>query len=269
MPSPLLNTKTLFTALLKRLSCDLVMDIGSRDGRQALLFHDVLPQAQVVAFEANPHNFRRMSAQPDLQNSGIVLCPMAVSNTNGEATFHISQANYDAPESEANNLGTSSLLIHPEVKTMAEITVKTVRLESFLEQPAYAKYQKVALWIDVEGAEYYVLEGLGAAASRVHLIHVETAREPVRQGQKARDEVSRLLRNLGFVEVGTNMTPTSIWGDLVWIQQSDLEKHAVEVQAAVRRAQWNHRLNVDGWAVRLKRWPWLYRTLRRLFVRSV
>jgi FkbM family methyltransferase len=269
MSSPLVNTKSLFTALLKRLSCDLVMDIGSRDGRQALLFRDVLPHAPVVAFEANPYNFRRMSAQTELRERGIHLMPLAVSNADGQATFHISQADYDAPESDANNLGTSSLLVHPEVKTLAAITVDTVRLETFLQRPEFAGCQRIALWIDVEGAEYFVLEGLGSAISRISLIHVETAREPVRQGQKARREVSQLLRSWDFVELGTNMTPDSIWGDLVWIRRPHLESHQREVTAAVKKAQWNYRLDVDAWAVRLKRCPPLYRLLRWLFVRSV
>lgn len=269
MSSPLVNTKSLFTALLKRLACDLVMDIGSRDGRQALLFKEVLPQAHVVAFEANPYNFRRMSAQPELTGRGIVLMPLAVSNANGQAVFHISQADYDAPESEVNNLGTSSLLVHPEVKTLADIPVETVRLETFLQRPEYAGCRKIALWIDVEGAEYLVLEGLGAAVSRVSLIHVETAREPVRQGQQARAEVSRLLREWDFVELGTNLTPEAVWGDLVWIRRAEGEAQEAEVAAAVKRARWNYRLGVDTWAVRLKRWPWLYRVLRGAFVRRL
>jgi hypothetical protein len=125
------------------------------------------------------------------------------------------------------------------------------------------------LWIDVEGAEYLVLEGLGAAVARVSLIHVETAREPVRQGQKARAEVSRLLNGWGFVELGTNMTPDAVWGDLVWMRRDEWEGHASEVAAAVRKARWNYRLGVDTWAVRLKRWPWLYRVLRSVFVRRL
>lgn len=269
MSSPLVNTKSLFAALLKRLPCDLVLDIGSRDGCQALLFREVLPEAQVVAFEANPYNFRKMAAQPVFQERGITLCPVAVSDRDGEAAFHVSQANYEAPESEANNLGTSSLLVHPEVKTLADITVETVRLETFLQRPDYAGARQVALWIDVEGAEYLVLEGLGAAVPRVSLIHVETAREPVRLGQKARAEVSRLLEGWGLVELGTNMTPEAVWGDLVWMRREVMASHAAAVRAAVRRAQWNYRLGVDAWAARLKRWPWLYRPLRWLFVRSV
>ena len=269
MSSPLVNTKTLFTALLKRLACDLVLDIGSRDGRQALLFREVLPAAPVVAFEANPYNFRRMSAQPALRERGIAMMPLAVSHEDGQAIFHISQADYDAPESEANNLGTSSLLVHPEVKTLADITVETVRLETFLQRPEYVDCRRIALWIDVEGAEYLVLEGLGAAVSRVCLIHVETARQAVRQGQKARAEVSKLLAGWDFVELGTNMAPDSVWGDLVWASRRVVEAQAGQVNGAIRRARWNYRLNVDGWAVRLKRCPWLYRPLRWLFVRSI
>lgn len=269
MSSPVVDTKSLFATLLKRLDCDLVLDIGSRDGRQALLFRDLRPQAPVVAFEANPYNYRKMAANPVFAARHVTLCPLAVSQTDGTATFHISRADYDAPETDANNLGTSSLLVHPEVSTLAAVEVQTVRLETFLRQPNFASCQRIALWIDVEGAEYFVLEGLGDAVRRVPLIHVETARESVRIGQKARPEVSRLLSGKGFVEIGTNMTSDAVWGDLVWVAQAAADRHPSIMRAAVRRARWNHCLRLNSLAVTLKRAPWLYRALRWLFVRGV
>ncbi len=52
------DTKSLFVSLMKKWRCDLGLDIGSRDGKQALLFKDVLPGARVAAFEANPRNYQ-------------------------------------------------------------------------------------------------------------------------------------------------------------------------------------------------------------------
>ncbi len=268
MPSPRLDTKSLFMSLVKRLECDLVLDIGSRDGKQALLFRDLLPQAGVVAFEANPRNYRKMAANPLLAARRIALSPCAVSHQDGQATFHVAAADYEAAETDRNNLGVSSLLANPSVRTAERIEVETVRLETFLSRPEHQGCRAVALWIDVESAEYWVLEGLGPAADRVQLIHVETARTPMRPGQKTGDEVGRLLESFGLVEIGNNLEPEAAWGDVVYLRRARLEQMGAQVRSALRRARLSQVLDVSGWAVRLKRVPFLYRALRRLFVRS-
>jgi len=267
MPSPLLDTKSLFISLLKKIGCDLVLDIGSRDGKQALLFRDTLPGARVVAFEANPQNYRKMAGDPALAAGQIGLSPCAVSHEDGRATFHIAAANYQAEETAENNLGISSLLVHPGVKTLQDIEVETVRLDSFLCRPEYRECRAVALWIDVESAEYWVLEGMRGVAERVQLIHVETARTQMRLGQKTCDEVARLLAASGFVEIGNNLETDSAWGDVVFVRQTFLEQRGSAVRAAVRISRLTKAININQWAVRLKRVPWLYRALRSLFLR--
>lgn len=269
MLSPLLDTKSLFIALLKQLRCDLVLDIGSRDGKQSLLFRDLLPEAKVVAFEANPRNYRKMAANPLLAEKRVTLSPCAVSNVDGEATFHIADADYDREDSDENNLGTSSLLVHPGLKTAESVTVPTVRLETLLRQPEYGGCQSVALWIDVESAEYWVLEGLGTMAERVQLIQVETARTPMRLGQKTYDGVSRLLTEYGFVELGHNLEKDAAWGDVVYLRRAVFEQRRGAVRRALFVARAGKALRVNQMAVRLKRIPFLYRLLRALFVRGV
>ena len=51
-----LNTDILFTFLLKTIKPCMVMDIGSRDGLNSVVFRKILTQAEIVAFEASPDN---------------------------------------------------------------------------------------------------------------------------------------------------------------------------------------------------------------------
>jgi FkbM family methyltransferase len=261
----IVDSKSLFVSLLKSLRCDLVLDIGSRDGKQSLLFKDVLSTAKVVAFEANPLNFQKMSLDPALQ-ARIEALPWAVSDTDGKASFHIADADYNAAETIENNLGISSLLVHPGVKSSRSVEVETVRLDTLLRRPEFTVYQTIALWIDAESAEYFILEGMRNVADRVQLIQVETAKTPMRIGQRTYSEVSQLLASFGFTEIGSNITPQDNWGDVVFIKKA-LLRH-------VRRAQFKalvtRKLQVGRIAVFLKeRSPFLYRLLRQVFVKGI
>src|SRR6185503_2090152 len=218
----LTNTKTLFVGLLRSFSVDCVCDVGSRDGDQSILFRDVLPEATVLAFEANDLNYRRMEADARLKAKRIHIFPKAVSDTNGVARFHITDVDYSNP---AENRGTSSLLTSDTVKIRETVEVETCRIDDFLKT-RFPTVSRVALWIDVEGAEYSVLKGMEGIRDKVVALHVETAERPFRPGQKTYAEVTALLREFGFVPAGSNIRRAIGWGDVVFIREALLETHA-------------------------------------------
>ena len=259
------DTKSLFVSLIKKWRCDLVLDIGSRDGKQSLLFKDILPTTRVVAFEANPRNYKRMMRDA-LLTGRISILPCAVSDVDGKAQFYIAEADYDAQETEENNLGISSLLVHPSVKSSETAEVETVRLDTFLRRPEYSDCKAVALWIDVESAEYWVLKGMGGVADRVKIVHVETAKTPMRIGQRTYDEISQLLVSMGFTEIASGIDDKANWGDVVFVQN----QLVAEVKGALLRAQIGRKARIHQLAGYLKNHnPFLYRTLRKLFVRAI
>ena len=48
------NVEYLFYKYLKLTNIDVVVDIGSMDGKNSLYFRNILPHASLYAFEANP-----------------------------------------------------------------------------------------------------------------------------------------------------------------------------------------------------------------------
>jgi FkbM family methyltransferase len=190
----------------------------------------------------------------------------AVSNADGTATFHIAEADYEGVETEENNLGISSLLVRPGLKLAGSVEVETVRLDTLLRKPEYKSFDSIALWIDVESAEYWVLEGMRAVSDRVRVIHVETAKSPLRTGQRTYDEVSQLLKSLEFKEIGSNIDEKANWGDVVFVQNRLL----ADVRSAQLKAFLSQSMRVNELAVFLKRQsPFLYRALRRVFVKGI
>ena len=258
------NSKSLFVASLKAFSVDCVCDIGSRDGDQSILFRDVLPDATVIAFEANPFNYSRMEADARLRGRRIELFPLAVSESKGSARFHITDVDYSNPQ---ENRGTSSLLPSENVKAKETIEVQTCRLDEFINGH-FPACSRIGLWIDVEGAEFSVLKGISDIREKVVVIHLETARKPFRDGQKPYTDVAALLQDLGFTAVGSNMKASDTWGDVVFLRTDLLREQRVTVMLCQAKGLASYWGRVDHTAVFLKeRWPAAYRFLRNAYLR--
>ncbi len=260
----LTNTKMLFASILKDLSADCVCDIGSRDGAQSLLFRELLPNAIVVAFEANPINFQMMQANPALRSNRIEMHPFAVTNSNSVSKFHITDVDYSNP---AENRGTSSLLVHAELKILRSVDVHTCRIDDFILKH-HPQATSIGLWIDVEGVEYFVLEGISKIKDRVMAVHVETAKTPMRQGQKTFAELLPLMESYGFGLCGSNIGERDNWGDVVFLNGSTRQALRVRMGVCKAKAYCSKLVKIDSIAVCLKsRVPFLYHLLRRLYIK--
>lgn len=214
-----INTRLLFKFLLRRCEVDCLLDIGSCDGYESYLFRQILPGAKVIAFEANPNLYKKMVANPSLINSKIEILPYAISNKSGTAHFHVPDLNYD--DKDVKNPGTGSLLVHEGLKVREAVEVPTRRVDEFLLSQ-HPGVRKIALWIDAEGVEFEVLEGISGIKDRVVAVHVETARTSMRVGQKVYADLEVLMKSLGFIPVGNNIPENDIWGDVVFVSGKTL-----------------------------------------------
>jgi FkbM family methyltransferase len=259
------NTKVLYASLARRIPCDLILDIGSRDGQQSLLFRRILPEATVVAFEANPQNISNMREREDiLAEANIRLIDKAVSDVSGTVPFHI----VDIHSSEAAARGgMSSLIEREDVPIFETVQVDAIRLDDFLSQPPYAACRDIALWIDVEGAEYRVLESAAGQMDRIRIVHVETAIKPLHKGQRSLKDLTALMDSYSFAPIGHNIPLRIGWGDMVFMHNDLRVRMATPLRKARRKAYASHLTGVNAIAAYLKkRHPRLYTTLRGVFV---
>jgi FkbM family methyltransferase len=256
------NTRILFSALLNATRADCICDVGSRDGEDALAFRGICPEAHIYAFEANPYNLQKMAADTRLHAARIEVVPVAVSDRAGTAVFHVTDADHASPDA---NLGTSSLLVHPGLPVKASVEVPTCRLDRLLAEKC-PEARRIALWIDVEGAEYWVLEGASGLRERLVAIHVETSTQALREGQRTTDDLVRLLEGSGFMAVGRNFRDEDVWGDMVFIPRTLPEQLGGAYRACVRKARAMEKLHGTGESIR-RRFPKLHAALRRWFVR--
>jgi 2-O-methyltransferase len=200
----IVNTAWLFRRLVRILQIDVVCDIGSMDGADALAFRDACPHGQVYAFEANPRNARSMLADPRFERRRIEIVPAAVCDTDGMANFYIVE-----PSTRATMWKGLSSLHRRAAAGYFETTVATVdtlTLDSFFAGRELAK-RRVALWIDTEGKAFEVLAGARELCSDVRVIHVEVETTPCIDGaQRLYPQVKALLAEHGFIELATDRT---------------------------------------------------------------
>lgn len=234
-----LSTPRLFTALLRPLQVDVVCDIGSLNGADALRFRRALPDAAIVAFEANPQNYRNMLASPALQRARIEVLPCAVAEQDGAADFYVVPL---LPGSESlARRGMSSLYQRADADKRGSVQrVATRRLDRVLTERGVSG--RIALWIDAEGAAFEVLEGARGVLDRVALVHVEVETTPcIGAAQKLYPEVAALLRARGFVEIARDSPVHHAQFNALFLRGG--------LAPAQRAAVWIHR-----WRQQLRRW---------------
>jgi FkbM family methyltransferase len=182
---------------------NVVFDIGSRDALQSVEFAMWFPSAKVYAFEANPNAIDLCTKTLDhyKDNSvNIEIIPYACHNHNGNVSFY---PVYNG------NVGASSLLEtsnHSRSRTWKQkkITVKCVRVDEWCKKNNIDKID--ILWMDVQGAEKMVLEGIGDMLSDVKIIQTEIGLQELYKGQMMKKYLDEYLEKYGFEMLhGTNV----------------------------------------------------------------
>lgn len=228
-----LRTKYAFHTLLDLLDADVILDVGSMDGSDAKKFKALAPQADVIAFEANPQNYQVMCADTTLQQAGIRIENRLISNQEGTRTFYVQQ-----PTDAAStiNKGTSSAIRRDQQgMNMLEVSLDAVRIDSFLTQE-YPDKKRVAMWIDVEGHAYEVLESLRERTDDVYLIHVEVETQEIWPGQKIERDILKLTQEMGFILIARGAH--DVQRDLILLNTKWYYANRRKISIMLRIAKW-------------------------------
>lgn len=229
-----LKTKYAFHALLWLLDPEVVLDVGSLDGSDSKRFRRLLPDAELVAFEGNPYNYGAMLGDPDIARSRIRLVNKLVSDSPGPRSFFVQQP---LPDAGAFNRGVSSLTRREQDgASVEEVRLDAIRIDAFLARD-FADASSVALWIDVEGHAYSVLDGIGTAAARIRLVHVEVEATEVWPGQKLEPEVLKLAAAHGLVPIARSKGDTQ--RDFILVSREWYASRRTAIRVLLRLCVWS------------------------------
>lgn len=224
-----LNTETLFYLLLKNLQPQLVCDIGSLDASHARRFHELIPNSHIIAFEANPTNIHSMRKNKNNAQDSIEIQHKVVLNYNGISTFYIEKTTSDKNQDWRQGISSTRKRLGGSLGTKLT-KVKSVRLDTFIKNLDYNP-KSIALWIDVEGSAFEVLEGIKEIRNKIRIIHVEVEIKELWQGQKLKPAVEILMKKMGFFSLAQGFNNPQ--HDLIFINSYDFAQSPTKYRIIV------------------------------------
>lgn len=183
---------------------EMIVEVGSMDGKDANYFKEQFPRAHVVAIEGLKENYDRM-----VETDYPIECVHgAAADYNGTVTYHVKNVN-----------GIHGIRDRGRIYGTETREVDCFRLDwMFQTAPDMMK-------IDVEGATHEVLVGMGELLSQTKIMHIETESIAYFKGQKLHKDVAELLTTAGFSMV--RQSSVRIGGgyqyDSVWINEKYLD----------------------------------------------
>lgn len=100
---------------------------------------------------------------------------------------------------------------YPEIEVTSQLELVTSRLDRILPRGIAHNF----LNLDIQGAEYEALEGLGTLLDSFEFVYSEVNRGPVYEGIKQIHELDALLHGAGFQRFTTVWTKAN-WGDALY-----------------------------------------------------
>jgi FkbM family methyltransferase len=169
-----------------------------------------LKESDVYVFE--PHT-AIIKAVRELYNFNSY--DFAISDHNGRAVFHA----IDVENNEYGNSGISSLKkgLTTDSRNFVDIQVEVIRMDKFIQENQLRSIDFLKL--DVEGANYEVLDGFGEELSKVKSIQVEGEYRQYWEGQRLYWDIERLLRENNFELVYFQLSDDGVQSDSFWVQQ--------------------------------------------------
>jgi FkbM family methyltransferase len=160
----------------------------------------------VTWIEAQPILVQRLRNR--IQSPSKVICALVWSKGGIEKVLNLTN---NGQSSSVFSLG-SHKLSYPEILVSGTLEMTTSTLDELLGTDAHD-----FLNLDIQGAEYEALEGLGARIEQFNFIYTEVNRGQVYEGIKQVEEIDNFLAEKGFVRVATVWTSED-WGDSLYLR---------------------------------------------------
>ena len=198
------RVEEVFRELCAEIAPALSVEVGAHEARFSRWLHQAVPDAQCLAFEANPFVHERYAAE--LAGVGVDYRHLAISDVAGTVDLRIPREFYN-PEHDrrfvkdrTNRM--ASLADHRMVELHETVPVPAARLDDVVRREAdLDDGDAVVAWIDVEGASRQVLTSGEDTLRRASFVYIEVESAPVWEGQWLDVDVARHLASCGLVPV--------------------------------------------------------------------
>jgi FkbM family methyltransferase len=182
----------------------IIFDVGCCEGEDTIRYSRFFPHSTIYSFEPHPDNFNKTISNLDkykIKNAKVFN--FAISNTDSIIDFYLSEGHPpNVPVTEDWNYGNKSSSILPAkelhdrydwLRLKNKIQVKSATIDYFCQGNNIDKID--FLHLDVQGAEFLVLEGAKHMLNKISVIWLEAETVELYDGQKLRDDILEFLSN--------------------------------------------------------------------------
>lgn len=199
-----------------------IFEIGVHIGKDTERIKELTGSNFIYGFEPDPRNIEILSER-NRMSLFKKFYDCALSNVNGESIFYLSSGHppeiYNDPDmnkewSASNSLKApkNHLDIHRWCRFDDRLNVKTLRMDSVCEEIELSKIDLI--WMDVQGAEDLVIQGMGEFKNNIRFIYTEYNNNDLYDG-------SPTLQNI-ISSLGEGWTAEAIYQNDVLLKNNNI-----------------------------------------------
>lgn len=181
-----------------------IVEVGCLNAADSMFFKEKFPAANVYAIEGLPDNYEKYLKKNTLINTyNTVICDYV-----GEIEYFVKSIN-----------GIHGIYDRGKRYGTKKITSPCTTLDKFCEENNIPRID--ILKIDVEGATLNVLRGMVNILPKVKIMHLETEKGELFEGQALHDEIEKYLTERTFKMISLSQyepEPNKPQCDSVWIK---------------------------------------------------
>ncbi len=188
------RVRQVFRRLVEQAEPTVSLEFGAFEASYSIWARENLPDARVLAFEANPFVYERF--RDEVLAAGVDYRHVCVGPTNGTVELTVPTNIRGRPRDLVNPM--ASLNTHLFEEDHRSVEVECVRLDDAV---APTDDDRVVAWIDVEGALEMVLSGSSETLRRASVVYVEVENVAMWKDQWLDVDVARWFAEHGLLPV--------------------------------------------------------------------
>lgn len=203
----ILNEKLvgLFFDLQGLLKPEMSLEIGAFEAEFSKKMRSISPFIPVLAFEANPYNYKHFTNQYDYAANHISYLHNAISDLDGTLDFNIQEEIVSRGQKIDKVIGSNSILNRTNKDVLCkQVSVPSYRLDTYLKKNS-RDHLEPSMWIDVEGANRNILEGAAETLSRAKSVFIEVEDFAYWENQWLSKDVVSYLARFGLIPVARDL----------------------------------------------------------------
>lgn len=191
---------------LKSFNVKTIFDVGSSDGGYAKKIRQVFPNAMIYSFEAIPESYQKLllNFKHDNKLKAFNVC---LNNYNGTCEFNISEYSGSSSILKMNDMHKKA---YPYTAKHKIAVVECKTLDTLVAEKSLVPEETILLKLDVQGAEWNILEGAKELIKKVKIVFMEVSFHTLYDNSILFTDIIIKMNSLGFKVKGIENVSQSL-----------------------------------------------------------